>query len=117
MVERASNATSEDRWDSLDIWLHRIIVARGAVKYLVAASSKGKMYDAANNGSDGRGGLLTLGKAEIAGGSLVLIAALVRLFDRYTRERRVHYQFGLETDALRRMMPRHGRQERASLAG
>ena len=90
MVEKARIGQTPERWTSLNIWLHWLIVLLVAAQYLVTASGMEKMYDAAKNGSGGSGGLLTLGNAHIAVGSLVLIAALIRLWDRSKHGRPAH---------------------------
>ena len=79
-----------DRWTSLNIWLHWLIVVLVAAQYLVTAGGMETMYDAAQNGSNASSGLFSLGNAHIVVGSLVLIAALIRLWDRYAHGRPPH---------------------------
>jgi|32_taG_2_1085360.scaffolds.fasta_scaffold00077_13 cytochrome b561 len=90
MVEQAHKGHTAERWTSLNIWLHWLIVLLIAAQYLVTAGGMEKMYDTAKDGSGGSGGLFTLGNAHIAVGSLVLIAALIRLLDRFRHGRPAH---------------------------
>ncbi|QZD96149.1 cytochrome b [Qipengyuania gelatinilytica] len=90
MSKAYSEEGQHDRWTSLNIWLHWTIVVLIAVQYLVTAGGMEKMWDAAKSGSNGSGGLFTLGNAHIAVGSLVLIAAIIRLWDRFAHGRPPH---------------------------
>ena len=93
MGTQAVKANSAGQWTSLNIWLHWLIVVLMAVQYLLTAEGMEKMYDAAQKGSAGPAGLFTLGNAHIAVGSAVLVAALIRLWDRYAYGRPDHSNF------------------------
>ena len=75
-----------DRWTTLNIWLHWLIVVLVAAQYLLG-DAMGHMFDAA---MDGRAQSTTSGNAHIVLGSLVLLAALVRLWDRFAKGRPAH---------------------------
>ena len=90
MTKAYAEQSRANRWTSLNIWLHWLIVLLVAAQYLVTAHGMESMYDAAKNGSGGSSELFSLGNAHIVVGSLVLMAAVIRLWDRFAHGRPPH---------------------------
>ena len=87
MNTSATDQNDVQRWTALNIWLHWLIVVLVAAQYLITAEGMEKMWDAAEKGATDTGGLLTLGNAHIVLGTVILVAALIRLWDRFAQGR------------------------------
>ena len=85
----ADSAGTHDRWTSLSIALHWTIVALLVVQF-IDHEWMVDLFDASNEGRDVASLTRVLGYTHIAAGLAILIAAAIRLWDRFAHGRPAH---------------------------
>lgn len=86
-----AQASFETEWSRINIWLHWLIVLLIIVQY-IDSESMVSLWDATQQGTQTAQFTKYVGWGHIAAGSTILVAAFIRLVDRFWTGRPVHPQ-------------------------